>query len=322
MSKRPQPSPAEKPKLHPRNRHRNRYDLTLLAESTPELLPFITQNMHQEDTINFALPDAVKTLNKALLKQYYDIPHWDIPENYLVPPVPGRADYIHHMADLLMASNYGTMPPKNRIRCLDVGTGANLIYPIIGVKEYGWQFIASDIDPVAIASAKKIVDENPSLHSMVDCRLQPNAMDVFYRVLEKEEMIDLTVCNPPFHASMAEATAGTLRKLSNLNQQKVTEPTLNFGGQNGELWCEGGEARFVTNMIRQSRQFTQSVYWFTTLISKQSHLKIAYDALAKAAAVRVKTIPMGQGNKASRVIAWTFLTKEEQKQWCDTRWKA
>lgn len=145
-------------------------------------------------------------------------------------------------------------------------------------------------------------------------------MDIFYGVIQKDEYIDISICNPPFHASMEEATSGTLRKLSNLKQKKVTKPTLNFGGQNGELWCEGGEAKFVDNMIRQSRQFTDSVFWFSTLISKQSHLKAAYEALAKVSAVTVKTIPMGQGNKNSRIVAWTFLTKEEQKAWRETRW--
>lgn len=312
--------PTEKPKLHPRNKHRERYDLKLLAESTPALQPFITLNVHQEETIDFANPEAVKTLNKALLKQYYDVENWDIPAKYLVPPIPGRADYIHHMADLLCASNYGNMQPSNKIRCLDVGVGANCVYPIIGVKEYGWSFLGSDIDPVAIESAQKIVDDNPVLQGKVELRLQPNPMDIFYGVLQKDEYIDATFCNPPFHASMAEATFGNLRKQSNLGHRKATKPNLNFGGQNGELWCEGGESKFVVNMIRQSRQFTTSVFWFSTLISKQTHLKAAYDALAKAAAVTVKTIPMGQGNKTSRIVAWTFLSKEEQKNWRDTRW--
>jgi 23S rRNA (adenine1618-N6)-methyltransferase len=310
----------EKPKLHPRNQHRERYDLKLLTERSPVLAPFVTLNIHNDETIDFANPAAVKMLNKALLKQYYGIDHWDIPAKYLIPPIPGRADYIHHIADLLCASNYGKMPPGNKVTCLDVGVGANCVYPIIGSREYGWSFIGSDIDPVALESANKIIEDNPFLKETVTCRLQPNPMDIFYGVIQKDEYIDVTICNPPFHASMAEATFGTARKVSNLSRKKVTKPVLNFGGQDGELWCEGGEAKFVGNMIRQSRQFTSSVFWFSTLISKQTHLKGAYEALAKANAVTVKTIPMGQGNKTSRIIAWTFLTKEEQKLWRDTRW--
>lgn len=313
--------PQEKPKLHPRNRHRERYDLKYLVAACPELASFVTLNVHGGETIDFANPEAVKLLNKALLIQHYDMMYWDIPPGYLCPPVPGRADYLHNMADLLGSYNFGNIPTGEKITCLDVGVGANCIYPVIGTKEYGWRFIGSDIDPVAVASANKIIDANPRLFGMVECRLQTNPTDLFYGIIQKDEYIDFTVCNPPFHASMAAATAGTLRKLSNLNEKKVKAPVLNFGGQNGELWCEGGEAQFVGNMIRQSRQFATSVFWFSTLVSKQSHLKGACDALAKAAAVTIKTIPMGQGNKTSRVLAWTFLTKEQQKAWRDLRWK-
>jgi 23S rRNA (adenine1618-N6)-methyltransferase len=55
-------------------------------------------------------------------------------------------------------------------------------------------------------------------------------------------------------------------------------------------------------------------------VSKQSHLKGIHDALAKAGAVEVKTIPMGQGNKSGRVVAWTFLDREQQNIWAKTRW--
>lgn len=314
------PVPQEKPKMHPRNKHRERYDLKQLVIICPELGKFVTVNIHGAETVDFADPKAVKLLNLALLRQHYGIQEWGIPKGYLCPPIPGRADYIHHIADLLCASNFGNMPPGEKITCLDVGVGANCVYPIIGISEYGWSFIGSDIDPVSIENGQKIVERNPALIEKLQLRLQPNPMDIFYGVIQKGEYIDLSICNPPFHASMEEATFGTLRKLSNLNQKKVTKPTLNFGGQNGELWCEGGEAKFVDNMIRQSRQFTSSVFWFSTLISKQTHLKAAYEALAKVSAVTIKTIPMGQGNKNSRIVAWTFLTKEQQKVWRETRW--
>jgi len=314
------PAPQEKPKMHPRNKHRERYDLKQLVITCPELGQFVTVNIHDAETIDFADPKAVKLLNLALLRQHYGIQEWGIPKGYLCPPIPGRADYIHHIADLLCASNFGNMPPGEKITCLDVGVGANCVYPIIGISEYGWSFIGSDIDPVSIENCQKIIERNPFLIEKLQVRLQPNPIDIFYGIIQKGEYIDISICNPPFHASMEEATSGTLRKLSNLSQKKVTKPTLNFGGQNGELWCEGGEAKFVDNMIRQSRQFTDSVFWFSTLISKQSHLKAAYDALAKVSAVTVKTIPMGQGNKNSRIVAWTFLTKEEQKAWRETRW--
>lgn len=307
--------PKEKTKLHARNKHRERYNFKQLIASCPELAPFVGKNIYGDESVDFFNPEAVKMLNTALLKHFYQIDYWDIPENYLCPPIPGRADYIHHASDLLASSNYGKIPEGEKIRCLDIGVGANCIYPIIGHREYGWSFVGTDIDPVALKSAEKIIDSNPGLKGKIEVRLQRNPKDLFFGILRETEKFDLTVCNPPFHSSLEEAQAATVKKLSNLKGTKPEQAVQNFGGQNTELWYEGGEAKFVREMIRESKRFSSSCFWFTTLISKQSHLKRAYELLKLAEAAEVKTIPMGQGNKASRILAWTFLTPEQKKDW-------
>ncbi len=313
--------PKEKSRLHPRNKHRERYDFKQLIENCPELSQFVKMNIYNDESIDFSDPYAVKMLNKALLKRYYDIDDWNIPENYLCPPIPGRADYIHHIADLLGSSNDGKIPTGDKIKCLDIGVGANCVYPIIGNKEYGWSFIGADTDTIAVESANKIIETNSFLKGKIEIRSQNKPNDIFFGIIQKDELIDLSVCNPPFHASIAEAQSGTLRKLNNLNHKKIIKPVLNFGGQASELCCNGGEKRFVTDMISQSKFFSTSCFWFSTSVSKQSHLKSIYEALKKTEAVEVKTIPMGQGNKSSRIVAWTFLPQEQQENWVNTRWK-
>lgn len=311
----------EKSRLHPRNRNRERYDFAQLILALPELAKFVRPNLYGDESIDFADPEAVKTLNKAILKHHYDLNFWDIPENYLCPPIPGRADYIHHIADFLGRNNYGKIPVGPQIKCFDIGVGASCIYPIIGNREYGWSFVGSDIDPVSVESANRIVAQNQNLTGNVECKLQTNPKDYFYGIIRKDELIDLSICNPPFHASEKEAQAGTIRKLNNLNLNKKEEPVLNFGGQNNELWCDGGEEKFVRNMILQSKKFASNCFCFSTLISKESNLRSTYKTLEKAEAFGVETIPMGQGNKTSRIVAWTFLTTEEQNKWKNTRWK-
>lgn len=313
--------PKEKAKLHPRNKNRERYDFKQLAAVCPELGPFVKLNSYGDESIDFADHEAVKLLNKALLKAHYGIAHWDIPKGYLCPPIPGRADYIHHLADLLCRSNFGKIPAGPSVTCLDIGVGANCIYPIIGTREYGWSFVGSDIDALALESARNIIDQNPDLNGKVSCRLQHQPKNIFNGIIQAGERFDLTVCNPPFHASLAEAQAGTLRKLSNLNNKKATAPNLNFGGQHHELWCEGGEEGFVQTMVNESKQFGGSCFWFTTLVSKQDKLNNVYKTLKLAETVAVETIAMGQGNKTSRLVAWTFLTKEEQAKWKKERWR-
>jgi len=312
--------PKEKLNLHLRNKHRGRYNFQDLISIFPPLAPFVRLNEYNDESIDFANAEAVMQLNKALLKQFYQINHWSIPSGYLCPPIPGRADYLHHIADLLGSCNKGVIPMGHRIRCLDIGVGANCIYPIVGNKEYGWSFVGSEVEPAALASAAKIIEKNAGLKGKVQLRLQPNAKDIFRGIIHSNEHFDLTICNPPFHASLAEAQAGTLRKLSNLNHKRITRPKLNFGGKNSELWCEGGEEKFVQQMIAQSKPMASSFFWFSTLVAKSSHLKSIYAALKKVEAIEVKTIPMSQGSKTSRIVAWTYLDPEQQKKWMHTRW--
>lgn len=305
--------------MHPRNKHLGRYAFKELIAVHPELGNFVRPNKHQDTSIDFADPLAVKALNKALLKSYYGINYWEVPPNYLLPPIPGRADYIHHIADLLCTNHFGRIPKGSNTKCLDIGVGASCVYPIIGINEYGWSFIGSDIDSISLDSAKNIVDENAQLRNRVEFRLQTDAKDIFYGIIRKEERIDVTICNPPFHSSKEDAQAGTLRKLNNLSTEKVTKPTLNFGGQSNELWCEGGEKRFVKDMIRESKKFKETCFWYSTLVSKQSNVKFVERRLKEAKATEVRIIPMGLGNKTSRAIAWTFLEKDEQKLWMDQK---
>mgnify|MGYP000085193158 FL=1 len=310
----------EKSRMHARNKNRERYDLNALIISKPELKAYIVLNKYGKDSIDFANPKAVKLLNQALLHYYYGIEHWIFPDENLCPPIPGRADYIHHMADLLTTTNFGRSPIGEQITCLDIGVGANCIYPIIGVTEYNWNFIASDIDSTSIATANGIIVANATLKNKIECHLQENPSAIFQGIIANDEKVDLTVCNPPFHASAEEAQKGTRRKVKNLSGKKVKTPELNFAGISKELICEGGEHQFIQNMIRESKAVGNNCFWFSTLISKQSNLKGTYKALEKAGASLVKTIPMGTGNKSSRVVAWTFLSPQDQKIWKETRW--
>jgi len=310
----------KKPKLHPKNKHTGRYDLDQLCETFPSLKEYVKPNKYDVESIDFSNAEAVRALNKALLMHHYNIYSWEIPKDYLCPPIPGRADYIHHVAELLGKRNKYRIPMGTKVTCLDIGTGASCIYPIIGHQEYGWKFIGTDIDEKALNSAQGIFDDNEDLKDKIDLRLQTNPKKILKGILEKKDVVDLIICNPPFHSSEADANASTLRKLKNLNGKKENKVTLNFGGKNNELWCEGGERKFISSMINESKQFAKQCLWFTTLVSKKENLKGIYYMLHDAKVENIKTINMGQGNKVSRIVAWTFLNNEEQDAWIQKRW--
>jgi 23S rRNA (adenine1618-N6)-methyltransferase len=323
------PPLTEKPSLHPRNKHRGRYEFDQLITAHPLLAKFVKPNAYQDLSIDFANPLAVKALNQALLKHYYAISEWDIPPQYLCPPIPGRADYLHYVADLLGAGNNSNIPHGANIRVLDIGVGANVIYPLIGQHEYGWQFVGVDIDPLAIANGERILAANPHLKESIELRLQTSPSSVFQGVIKAGETIDLTICNPPFHASLQAANAGTRRKWQGLEKSKGSMAanlpnkidTLNFGGQSNELYCAGGEKAFVNRMIKESSRMAQQCLWFTTLISKEANLPDVYRALKNVNAAQIETLNMAQGQKKSRVVAWTFFNAIQQKSWHSKHWK-
>lgn len=310
----------EKSKLHPRNKNADRYDFKELIKNYKDLEKYVSVNKFNSETIDFANPKAVIALNKAILKTYYNIDYWDIPENYLCPPIPGRADYLHYVADLLSSNNSNEIPLGDKLTVLDLGIGANCIYPIIGRAEYGWSFMGSEIDKVALDSAKSIISRNKLLQGKVDCRFQKSNKDYFYGILDRNEKLDVVICNPPFHSSEQEARKGSLRKVNNLNKTKTNKLALNFGGNSTELWCEGGERNFILRMIRESKKFSYNVLWFTVLVSKQANLNAIYAKLKEIGAYNTKTIPMSTGNKTSRIVAWTFHNKENQDKWVKARW--
>jgi 23S rRNA (adenine1618-N6)-methyltransferase len=309
---------TEKTGLHPRNPHRFRYDFEQLISACPELKSFVSINEHKLQTIDFSNPDAVKALNKALLISNYDIQNWDIPKGYLCPPIPGRADYIHYIADLLATAYNGIIPEGEAITGLDIGVGANCIYPIIGNTAYGWSFVGTDIDEKALQNCKKIISENPKLIDAISLQLQIEPRFVFKNIILPEDKFAFTICNPPFHASAEEAAKSALRKVNTLENKKESKPALNFGGQNAELWCKGGELGFITQMIYESAKYPMQCLWFTTLVSKKDNLKNIYKLLNKVGAAEIKTIDMAQGQKISRIAAWTFQSPKQQQEYINS----
>ena len=294
----------EKSGLHPNNRHRAPYDFKALINTHKELKPYVRPNKYGDISIDFFDAKAVKELNKALLLHHYQLDYWDIPEGHLCPPIPGRADYIHYLADLVLDTEELKTKKNTPIHCLDIGVGTNCIYPIIGVQAYGWTFVATDIAPTAIASSQKIIENNPTLQKSISLRLQTNPKEIFNGIIKEDDSFDITLCNPPFHASAEAAQKAASTKLKNLNSSATT--SLNFGGQHHELWCKGGELEFVKNMVRQSQYYSKNCSWFTCLISKKENIRPLKVLLKKIGVTQVKNISMAQGNKMSRILAWKF----------------
>lgn len=307
--------------LHPRSRHHGQYDLTALVAASPPLKRFVITTRFGNPSIDFADPAAVKALNQALLRHHYGIQEWDLPTGYLCPPIPGRADYLHHVADLLAGT--GSIPRGPAVTALDIGVGASVIYPLIGHREYGWHFVGTDCDAESLKAAQRVLDANPALRTAITLRRQRAAQSLFAGVVQDGEHFDVSVCNPPFHASAEEAAAGTRRKWHHLGKAKAARgtPVLNFGGRQSELWCEGGEVGFITRMIQESAQRRDLCLWFTSLVSKEGNLPMLIRALQSAHVRERRVIELSHGQKRSRILAWSFLDERQRRTWREARWR-
>lgn len=285
--------------MHKRNPHRGKYDFAKLSQAVPELKNYLRTNPRGLTTIDFANPKAVLLLNRALLKCFYRLNYWSIPSDYLCPPIPGRADYIHHLADLLA----GADAKQKKVTLLDIGTGANCIYPILGQASYNWRFVASDISQVALDNAQRIIDKNQL--AGIELRQQVDKQAIFKGVIGDGDYFTATLCNPPFYRSADEARAQNQTKQKKLKPKSV-HVQRNFSGQANELWCAGGELAFLKRMINESKYYKTQVGWFTCLVSRREHINKLKLQLKKVAAAEVVVVKMEQGNKVSRFIAWRF----------------
>uniref|UniRef100_A0A0G4GCE4 U6 small nuclear RNA (adenine-(43)-N(6))-methyltransferase n=1 Tax=Chromera velia CCMP2878 TaxID=1169474 RepID=A0A0G4GCE4_9ALVE len=286
-------------KMHPRSKHHEAPDYFVLADKYPDFKPFVYRNRFGSASIDYKDAAALRALSRCLLKEYYGL-EWSLPESFLCPPVPTRANYIHEVADLLAVKEAGggaeqkggagettrvdqeekddederkknLIPPRGPQICgLDVGVGANCIYALLGAASYGWTFVGSDISSDAIGAAQKNVDAN-GLGERIRLRLQKDRTKIFEGVLTPGDTFAFSMCNPPFHESLESA---------GVNPARVLE------GQDGELACEGGESGFIRRMIRESFSYCQQIIWFTSLVARLSTLKSLRQLLGSPESLR------------------------------------
>lgn len=290
--------------MHPQNPFAERYDLKRLAGSHSPLREHIVLNPLGQQTIDFTVSDAVYELNKAILLLAYKLDDYHLPKGYLIPPVPGRLEYLLHLRDFI--SEKFKVDKAAQLRGLDIGAGANGIYCILGVQHFNWSMIGAESNAVAVKTARENIQRTNELKDKIEIRHQENKSFLFKNIIQPKEQFDFSVCNPPFHSSKDEAFKGSLKKHSNLSSPSDRNThLLNFEGQANELWCNGGESLFIKRLIKESLDFNSQVKVFSSLVSKADSLAAIGKQLKKAKANH-QIIPMDLGNKKSRILVWWF----------------
>jgi 23S rRNA (adenine1618-N6)-methyltransferase len=279
--------------LHPKNKFNKGYNFEELILTNPKLEAYVSKNKFDVVTIDFSIPEAVKELNKALLFSYKKISVWNFPDQNLCPPIPGRLDYILYLTDLLSE--------EENVKVLDIGTGATCIYPLLGVAENNWDFVATDIDLDSLDTSQDNIDDN-NFSDKIELRQQFDENNILKGVLKDDDSFSAIMCNPPFYRSAEEAQGANKRKNKNLGNSAVR----NFSGNNNELWYVGGEKAFLHNYLYESSLFKESSKWFTSLVSKKDNIDSLQKSAKKLGAKEFKTISMNQGNKVTRIACWRY----------------
>jgi 23S rRNA A1618 N6-methylase RlmF len=109
-----------------------------------------------------------KNLNEAigytqdLLKKQYNL-SIKLPIDRLCPPIPNRLNYIVWLQSIIqlcqLEENIFRMC-YDEIKVLDIGTGASIIYPILGYKHYNWHFLGSETDLYSYKAATDNLESN------------------------------------------------------------------------------------------------------------------------------------------------------------------
>ncbi|KAI1352462.1 hypothetical protein F5Y01DRAFT_95223 [Xylaria sp. FL0043] len=253
--------------------------------------------------LDFTDPAAVMQLTKTLLKVDFGI-QINLPPNRLCPPVPNRHNYILWLKELLDSTSpsYSQQyDPERKVTGVDIGTGASLIYPLLGcVQRPNWHFIATDIDAESLASAR----ENARLNNL-EARIHivdRRASDSLVPDLDGDTTVDFVMVNPPFYSSDAE--------LQELAAQKSQPPHSACTGAPVEMVCEGGEVEFVERIINESLLLRGRVQWYTAMLGKQSSIEILIGTLKKHKINNFAVTTFIQGSKTRRwALGWSFLAR-------------
>jgi 23S rRNA (adenine1618-N6)-methyltransferase len=290
--------------MHPKNPFNTNYNFNQLINAVPELKECIVPGKFSRKSIDFSNSKAVYLLNKSLLKWRFNL-NWSLKEGHLCPAVPGRLDYLLNVQDLIPQIE------GRRIKMLDLGTGASLIYPLLATAAFNWECVGTEIDKVAITYAKGLIRMNSNMRG-TKVRRQEFKSQLLKGIMQKDDQFDVLVCNPPFYKTKSEAFAANAKKNKNLHgNEKVAH---NFGGSPNELWYKGGEEAFLKKLASESAEYKNQILWFTSLVSKKENLRTFKRYIRKENPTELKVINLNQGNKTSQFIAWTFQQKNNEPE--------
>ena len=270
-------------------------DFLILIKEFPDLKKYIIkQNEENKEEIYFdwSNNDLSLLMTKSILNYYFNIKYYYIPKGFLIPPIPSRLNYLNLINSLL--TEEVNIKYKD-ITGIDIGTGANIIYPILGNSLYKWKFICSEINEESFNNAKLIIEKN-NLENYIKLIKQENKNNIFLNILNQQNKYTFSLCNPPYYDYETEI------KLD----EKKRDNEFNFD----EVYYQKGEFGFFQRYFTESICYNKNVYLFTILIGKKTNMENICDLINVKNNNIIKKFNVQKiqtGNNLRYIIYWSFF---------------
>ena len=264
-------------------------DFLILIKEFPELKKYIIKHDEkiEEFSFDWSNNDLSLLMTKSILNYYFNIKYYDIPKGFLIPPVPSRLNYLNLINELIKDIE------KENIIGVDIGTGANIIYPILGNSVCDWKFICSEINNESYNNAKLILQKN-NLEENINLIKQENKNNIFVSIINQENKYTFSMCNPPYYDYEQEIKI----------EDKKRDTEYNFD----EVYYEKGELGFFERYFEESICYKKNIFLFTILIGKKSNSEIIYDIINSYNNI-IKLCDIKKimtGNNVRYIIYWSF----------------
>ena len=274
-------------------------DFLILIKEFPDLKKYIIkQNEEKLEEISFDWSNNNLSLlmTKSILDYYFNIKYYNIPKGYLIPPIPSRLNYLNLINKILIKEINSQSRYSSDIIGIDIGTGANIIYPILGNSIFNWKFICSEINDESYNNAKLILEKN-NLENEINLIKQKNKNNIFLNILNQENKYIFSLCNPPYYDYETEI------KLD----EKKRDNEFNFD----EVYYKKGEFGFFQRYFIESTCYKKNVYLFTILIGKKANMENINDIMNtndnKNIIKKFNIQKIQTGNNLRYIIYWSFF---------------
>ena len=272
-------------------------DFKALSERYPDILKkeYLIDKGDGRVTLKFEDPKVSIALTRATLKDAFEI-ECEIPEDRLCPPVPNRVNYIKWLNELLSLKLVSDSNDSKREQFtgLDIGVGASCVYPLLGHRICGWNYVGTEIDRKYFEWAMRNVKRN-GFEKHVELRHVKEDDDL---VSERDaEKVDFCMCNPPFFEDEDEVSP---------------HPSRACSGSSNEMITKGGEVKFVSRIIENSLKLGTKLKWYTSMLGRKRSIKTLVRKLRSSN--RVKEIVSSvfiQGQTRRWGLAWSFHEVED-----------